>query len=124
MHQREDRHHLVALVMASLVAGLMLIANLDRATHVSSLTQPQRIVSTSLHGWPLVYLKRELAEPPVVYYPKRLYAWPWPAVEGELRTWKAGNAFGDVGLGLAAVVGAYCLISASVKRYDRWKKTL
>ena len=124
LHQREDRNVLVAMTLASLVAGLLAIVNLDRATHASSLSKEQRLASTSLHGWPLVYLERDVAEKPTFYFSKRLYSWPIPAVDGEQRRWKVGNLIGDIGLALSITVAAYALISFVVKRYDRWKSSL
>jgi hypothetical protein len=124
LHQRDDRHVLVAMTLASLVAGLLAIVNLDRTTHADSLTKEERVLSTSRHGWPLVYLERDLEEKPQFFHSKRLYPWPVPAVEGEQRRWNFGNLVGDLALGFAITVGSYALISFLVRRYDQWKKSL
>ena len=124
LHQRDDRHLLIAMTLASLVAGLLAIVNLDRATHAGSLVKEERLVSTSRHGWPLVYLERNLKEKPQFYFGKRLYSWPVPAVEGEQRRWNFANLIGNMAIGLAITLGAYLLISFSVKKYDQWKTRL
>ena len=124
LHQRDDRHVLIAMTLASLVAGLLAIVNLDRATHAGSLVKEERLVSTSRHGWPLVYLERSLKEKPQFYFGKRLYSWPVPAVEGEQRRWNFANLIGNMAIGLAITLGAYLLISFSVKKYDQWKTSL
>ena len=111
LHQRDDRHVLIAMTLASLVAGLLAIVNLDRATHAGSLVKEERLVSTSRHGWPLVYLERNLKEKPQFYFGKRLYSWPVPAVEGEQRRWNFANLIGNMAIGLAITLGAYLLIS-------------
>jgi len=112
------------MTLASLVAGLLTIVNLDRAAHAGSLTKEQRLLSTSQHGWPLVYLERGVKEKPQLFYSKRLYSWPIPAVKGEQRRWNFGNLVGDIALGLAITVAAYASISFIVRRYDRWKTSL
>ena len=124
LHQRDDRHLLIAMTLASLVAGLLAIVNLDRATHAGSLVKEERLVSTSRHGWPLVYLERNLKEKPQFYFSKRLYSWPVPAVEGEQRRWNVANLIGNMAICLAITLGAYLLISFSVKKYDQWKTRL
>ena len=121
LHQRDDRHVLIAMTLASLVAGLLAIVNLDRATHAGSLGKEERLLSTSRHGWPLVYLERNLKEKPQFYFGKRLYSWPVPAVEGEQRRWNFANLIENMAIGLAITLGAYLLISFSVKKYDQWK---
>ena len=35
LHQRDDRHVLIAMTLASLVAGLLAIVNLDRAANAA-----------------------------------------------------------------------------------------
>ena len=124
LHQRDDRHKLIALTLASLVAGLLAIVNLDRATHSSSLSKEERIASTSRHGWPLVYLERDVKEKPQFFFSKRIYSWPVPAVEGEQREWNMGNLAGNLGIGVAITVAAYALISFVGRKYDRWKASL
>lgn len=124
LHQRDDRNVLIAMTLASLVAGLLMIVNLDRSTHAGSLSKKERLVSTSRHGWPLVYLERDLKEKPQFFFGKRLYSWPWPAVEGEQRRWNGGNLAGNVGIGVAIVAAAFALIRYAVKIYDRWKSSL
>ena len=124
LHQRDDRHKLIALTLASLVAGLLAIINLDRATHSDSLTKEERMVSTSRHGWPLVYLERDVADKPEFFFSKRLYSWPIPAIEGEQRRWNLGNFAGNVGIAVAITAASFALISFFVFKYDCWKKTL
>ena len=124
LHQRDDRHVLIAMTLASLVAGLLAIVNLDRAANAGSLTKEQRLLYTSHRGWPLVYLERDVKEKPQFFHSKRLYSWPLPAVEGEQRRWNFGNLAGDIGLGFAMTLASYALISFLVRKYDQWKKSL
>ena len=124
LHQRDDRHVLIAMTLASLVAGLLAIVNLDRATHAGSLTNEERLLSTSHHGWPLVYLERDLEEKPKLFFSKRLYSWPIPAVTGEQRRWNVANLIGNIGICIAITLGSFWLISFAVRKYDAWKKRL
>ena len=124
LHQRDDRNVLIAMTLASLVAGLLAIMNLDRATHAGSLTQEERLLSTSRHGWPLVYLERDLAKKPKLFFSKRLYSWPLPAVAGEQRRWNLPNLIGNMGICIAITLGSFLLISFAVKKYDAWKRRL
>jgi hypothetical protein len=114
----KDRHKLVALVMASLVAGLLGVINLDRVTHASN----ENISSGgSHHGWPLVYLKRELKVQPMIFISGRTHSWPLPAIEGETRDFSMANLGADVLICLLAVLIVYFIISTVVWRYDKWK---
>ena len=122
LHQRDDRHTLIAMTLASLVAGLLMIVNLDRSTHATSLSKEERLVQTSRHGWPLVYLERDLMQKPQFFFRKRLYSWPWPAVKGEQRRWNWGNLAGDAGIAVAIVTAAFAMISFVVRKYDQWDK--
>lgn len=124
LHQRDDRHVLIAMTLASLVAGLLAIVNLDRATHAGSLTHDERLLSTSRHGWPLVYLERGLQEKPKLFFSRRLYSWPFPAVTGEQRRWNLANLVGNLGICIAITLGSFWLISFAVRKYDAWKKRL
>jgi len=124
LHQRDDRHVLIAMTLASLVAGLLAIVNLDRATHASSITKEERLVSTSRHGWPLVYLERDIEKAPQLFFSKQLYSWPLPAVNGEQRRWNFGNLVGNMGISVAIVLSCFALISFVVRKYDAWKMRL
>jgi hypothetical protein len=114
---RSDRHKFVALVMASLVAGLLLVVNFDRVTNVDNVTQ----LGASHHGLPFVYLKRQLANEPMIFIHGRTYSWPFPPVKGEIREWSYQNLAVDALILIAAVLVTYWLFSAIIFRYDRWR---
>ncbi len=107
----------MALTLASLVAGLMMVINLDRVTHVAAEMGP----GGSRHGWPWIYLKRELAEPPALLIEGRTFSWPWPAVKGEIREWDYPNLLGDMLICLLISVVTYWIVKALVARYDNWQ---
>ena len=114
---RTDRHQPVALTMASLIAGLLMVVNCDRVTHAGSTAAP----GSSQHGWPWVYLKRELAETPVIFIGGRTYSWPLPPVEGEIREVSYQNLAFDLLLIAAITIAVYFAVKAVVYRYDHWK---
>ena len=117
---RQDRYKLVALVMASLVAGLLLMINFDRVTHASRELE----LGESRHGFPLVYLTRQLEDAPAIFIRGRTYSWPWPPVKGEIRQWSYENLALDFLFGSAAVLIVYFVLRAIVFRYDKWKYRL
>ena len=117
----ENRHVLIALVMASLVAGLLFLINLDRVTHASASRQKE--VGTSFHGWPRVYLERRFESLPAFLRHTRIYDWPYPAVEGEIRHMNYTNLAIDILCGLAVVLLSFLGVRAAVYRYETWKKT-
>jgi hypothetical protein len=114
---REDRHNLVALALASLVAGLIAVVNSDRVTHAGS----DLAIGESRHGFPWVYLKRTLAEEPDFYLPRRIFNWPWPPVKNEVRDFSWQNFGLDLLVLIAMTVVSFLLIRALVLRYDQWK---
>ena len=103
--------------MASLVAGLLIVINCDRVTHVDRVAE----LGGSWHGFPLVYLKRQLEEVPMIFIHGRTYSWPYPPVSGEVRDLNLQNLALDILIGIFAVVATYWLFSAIVFRYDNWK---
>ena len=114
----KDRHKLVALVLASLIAGLLGIINLDRVTHANT----EGIGSGgSRHGWPLIYLKRELEVQPMIFIGGRTHSWPLPPIDGETRELSIANLALDTVICLLAVLIVYFIISTAVWRYDKWK---
>jgi len=114
----DDRHKMVALVFASLVAGLLLVVNADRVTHVDA----KLAVGASRHGWPWVYLERELKEEPLIYIAGETYSWPFPAVKKENRIFQADKLILDL-LVLALLTAAtYWIVSAVGYRYERWQQ--
>lgn len=118
---REDRHILVAMTMASLVAGLLFVINLDRTTHAAAAVEMGK--GTSLHGWPFVYLHREFESLPVYLIATRISEWPIPFVEGETRTMNYQNLSLDVLCCGLMVAITYFVVRKIVFRYDQWKKT-
>jgi len=77
-----ERAHRLALAMSFLFAGILTLLSTDRTLHKSSSEKigPQ----VSQHGWPMVYLKREVTEPLELLRKDIKYDWPYPAVEGGL----------------------------------------
>ena len=118
---REDRHILVALTMASLIAGLLFVINFDRSTH--SATAQEMGKGTSLHGWPFIYLHREFESLPAYLIATRISEWPIPAVKGETRNMNYVNLGLDILIGSIVVVLSYFVFRTIVFRYDQWKKT-
>ncbi len=106
--------------MASLVAGLLLVVNFDRVTHAGKATE----LGESRHGFPFVYLKRQLENVPAIFIQGRTYSWPFPPIKGEIREWSYQHLALDVLFVLAAVLATYWLIRTIVFRYDRWKYNL
>ena len=114
---RPDRDKLVGLTIASLVAGLLLVINADRVAHANRVTAR----GASQHGWPWVFLKRELAEVPDLFISGRTYSWPYPPVAGEVRE----LSYQNLGLDLLVVgvitIAVYVGVKTIVSRYDRWR---
>lgn len=118
---REDRHILVALTMASLVAGLLFVINFDRSTNAAAARQMG--MGTSLHGWPFIYLTREFETLPAYLIATRSEEWPIPTVAGETRTMNYQKLLLDVLCCGVIVVLSYFVVKKVVFRYDQWKKT-
>lgn len=114
---RSDRHQAIGLALASLVAGFLLIINLDRSIHQSS----QLADGESRHGWPAVYLTRKFINVPAIYDPHEIYAWPYPPVYNESRELVRLNLLWNFLVGGGIVVGSYHLISRTIRRYDHWR---
>jgi hypothetical protein len=113
----DDRHKLVALVFASLVAGLMFVVNADRVTHVSS----ELAMGASRHGWPWVYLERELKEEPLIYIQGETYSWPYPAANKENRVFYANRMIYDLLVLGAITVVTYWVVGSIGYRFNRWQ---
>lgn len=117
----ENRHVLFALVMASLVAGLLFVIGTDRATNLSQAREIGR--GASLHGWPLVYLQREFKTVQVYLESDNQNEFPIPFDSSEARQWNWGNLFLDLMTGVLIIVLWYQLMRWIVVRYDLWKKS-
>jgi hypothetical protein len=118
---QRDRHKWVALTLASLIAGLLLLINCDRVTNAQAAAAQGGDVS--LHGWPLVYLERRYESLPAYLIAKNDCDWPFPPVEGEIREMNYRNLLLDVLISVSIVLVCYVFIRWIVFRYDRWKKT-
>jgi len=117
----KDRHVLFAMVMASLVAGLLFVIGTDRATNLKQAREIGR--GASLHGWPLVYLQREFKNVTVYLESDNTNDFPIPFDSAETRQWNWGNLVLDL-LAAALIVGLwYLLMRWMVLRYDRWKNS-
>ena len=83
--QGPDLGHRLALVLSFLVAGILALINLDRTLHQSSSVKLG--YQASQHGWPMVYLIRQFDEAiPNHLRATRQSDWPYPAVQGESRS--------------------------------------
>ena len=101
-----DRAHNIALMMAFLFAGILAYINTDRTLHMMSSEKIGPRVSQ--HGWPMVYLTREFTEPLQLLIRKEpLYDWPYPAVDGESRSWSWLALSVDVLVALLIVIAVY-----------------
>jgi predicted secreted protein len=117
----ENRHVLFALVMASLVAGLLFVIGTDRATNLKQAREIGR--GASLHGWPLVYLQREFRNVQVYLESNNRNDFPIPFDPAETRQWKWGNLVLDLMTAVLIIFLWYQLMRWLVVRYDRWKKS-
>ncbi len=100
-----DRAHQLALMLACIIAGILALINTDRSLHTASSETIGPNVSQ--HGWPMVYLTREGGAPLPMLRKEPGYDWPYPNVEGEVRTpsWLAVAV--DLLVALAIVVAVY-----------------
>lgn len=114
---RSDRAEMIGLAFASLIAGLLVIINCDRLTHVS----PDLPEGESRHGWPAVYLTRNFIKIPVFYYPSEIYAWPYPPAYNETRQFVWPNLVLNLAVCAAIVIASYFFIARLVRFYDRWR---
>ena len=113
------RNRKIALVLSSLVLGLLVLFNLDR--NVNQSTASQLSYNASLHGWPMVYLQREFEEDlPNYARHLRSYDWPFPPVEGEVRTWRATGVIVDLTAVVIIVTIIYWFIRQAVGNFDHW----
>lgn len=112
---RSDRAELIALAFASLIAGFLVIINLDRLTHVS-VDLPE---GESRHGWPSVYLTRNFINVPAIYYPSEIYAWPFPPAYNEARRFVWQNLLINIAVCGAIVGASYFFLCRIVRIYDR-----
>lgn len=118
---RADRHVMVALVLTSLVAGILFVINCERSTNRAQASQME--IGTSLHGWPLVFLERRMETPPIFLLNSQVQCWPLPVVQDETRTMNFSNL--GVNLICAAIISliTYFVVRGAVFRYDQWKKS-
>ena len=100
-----NRAHQLALMMACIFAGILALINTDRTLHKAS--SEKLGPNMSQHGWPMVYLKRQ-GEPPLPMLKKKPgYDWPYPVVEGEVRTLSWAALLVDLLVMLAIVIAVY-----------------
>lgn len=118
---RSDRHVLVALTMSSLIAGLLLVINCDRATNAAAATELGG--GASLHGWPFHYLQREFRSFPEYLMAKKINNWPLPVDPAEFRTMNYQNLLMNIVCCGGIVLVSYFLIRRIVWRYDQWKQS-
>ena len=115
------RHYQIAMVLASLVGGLLTLFNLDRTVNVHHAKEVGHLAS--LHGWPTVYLQRTFAEETPIYVRQlRQWDWPFPVIEGELRTWNIANLCSNILVGLIIMTIVYWFVRTAVFRFDQWRR--
>ena len=118
---KENRHVKIALAMASLTAGLLLVINFDRSTNAAAATRDGG--GTSFHGWPAVYLERRHESLSAYLMAHKINPWPYPVQESEVRQLNYTNLWIDIAVGCLIVAASYVLFRFAVLRYDNWKKT-
>lgn len=117
------RHFQIAMVLASLTAGLLVMFNCDRSMNRTSAKELG--YNASQHGWPLIYLERVFEEKlPNHVRHTRSYDWPYPAVKGEARSWIVGNLLFDIVACMLIVTIIYWFVRAVVLRFDAERKKL
>ncbi|MEL7496399.1 MAG: hypothetical protein AAFN77_02225 [Planctomycetota bacterium] len=114
------RHYKIAMVLSSLLLGLLVLFNCDRTLHRE--TAEELSFKASQHGWPRVFLEREF-KPEVSYFSRaeRSYDWPWPYVEGEIRRWNYLNLTYNLLAAGVIVVIFYWFVRTVVLRFDTWR---
>jgi predicted secreted protein len=117
----ENRHVLFALVMASLVAGVLFVIGTDRATNLNRAREIGR--GASLHGWPRVYLQREFKSVQLYLESDNRNEFPVPFDPSETRQWNWSNLFFDLMIAALIIFLWYQVMRWMVLRYDLWKKS-
>lgn len=107
-----NRAKTISLVITSLVAGVLLLLNLQRTPSAQTLTATPE----SAHGWPLVYLLRQtdglkVADTEIVN--PVVYAWPWPIAENELRTFSWMNLITNA-IVFTAIIGVTYMMTNTI----------
>ena len=100
-----NRAHQLALMMACIFAGILALINTDRTLHKAS--SEKLGPNVSQHGWPMVYLNRQGEARLPMLKKKTGYDWPYPAVEGEVRTLSWAALLVDLLVVLAIVIAVY-----------------
>lgn len=104
--QGPDLGHRLALVLSFLVAGILALINLDRNLHQASSAKIG--YQASQHGWPMIYLNRQFDEAiPNHLRAARQLDWPYPAVQGENRTFNLLFLVVDLLTALAIIAVVY-----------------
>ena len=108
-----DNSRLISLLISALVAGFVVLINLDRQAADLGVSD----IPVSQHGWPLVYLLRQRVEAPAagptaIAIPSR---WPWPIDETEVRTFSSTNLTTDIIVG-AAIIGIVYMMTHTLMR--------
>lgn len=118
---RKDRHVPVAMILASLVAGIMFVINCDRITNVQAAREIG--YGVSLHGWPFVYLKRSYETPVARLISTHSQDWPFQPVPGEIREFNYPHMLYNILIAAGITLVSYFFVRWAVFRYDRWKET-
>ena len=103
-----DRIHQLSLMLACVVAGILALLNTDRMLHTTS--SKQLGPNVSQHGWPMVYLNRQGPAPLPMLRKEPGYAWPYPAVKDETRTWSWVALLTDLVVALVFVAATYWVV--------------
>lgn len=111
---------MIALTLASLIAGLLMVINCDRSTNVAAAAKQG--AGVSLHGWPMIYLERQFESLPDFLIRSRNYDWPIPAIAGEIRNMNYRNLVIDLICSFAIIFTSYFGVRTFVLRYENWKQ--
>jgi len=107
---------MLSLLLASLILGGLLLVNLDRAIHATE------GLTTSEHGWPLIYLSRTPTELNIAGVDPKPYAWPWPAVPKEHRVFSWMHLTTDLIVGVSILIVSYIMARTILERLGQITK--
>ena len=110
-----EKAKLISLLVAALVAGFVVMINIDRKIPAWGVTNSP----VSEHGWPLVYLLRQCGEDAPAATPENTipFRWPWHVDEKELRTFSSTNLTTDIIVGTSIVLVVYMMTHTVLRQF-------